>query len=183
MLIMIKIIVGKTRGAVPRTIAAGAAAGRDDDRATDRGDAQLSHWAHWDAAFLPAHVHAKGNLGTQRRALHRFTGTHPTYCRLELILPAHCTIESALLSIIYCDTKTSEWRSALFLNIRLNFAVNYIKNNRRIWNWRRCFVRSWRQALYVIDSSLTDASFILSHLIRSGSLDNLPLLTTHVVKI
>lgn len=40
--IIIKII-GKTRGAVPRTIAAGAAAGRDDDRATDRGDAQLSH--------------------------------------------------------------------------------------------------------------------------------------------
>lgn len=68
------VVLGKTRGAVPRPVAAGETAGRDDDRTTDGGDTQLPHRAHGDAALLPAHLYAQGHLGPQRRTMHRITG-------------------------------------------------------------------------------------------------------------
>jgi len=76
------ITVGETRHVVSSPVQAGQAVGRNDDRTSDRGDAQLSDRADGDSAVLPVDQHEEdvrhGNVleqrdnDGQRRSGHRF---------------------------------------------------------------------------------------------------------------
>lgn len=73
-------VSGQARHVVPGPIQAGQAARRDDDRAADGGDAQLSDRTDGDAAVLPVDQHAEDvghgtgvleQRGVQRQRQHR----------------------------------------------------------------------------------------------------------------
>lgn len=67
--------IGETRDAVPGPVQTGPAAGRDDDRAANGGDAELSDRADGDAAVLPTDEHAEdvrhGTGGPEQRGVQR----------------------------------------------------------------------------------------------------------------
>ena len=69
-------MLGETRGAVPRPVAAGASTRRDDDGTADGGDSQLPHRTHRDPTLLPTYFHAQGHFGPQRWTLHWITGMY-----------------------------------------------------------------------------------------------------------